>query len=103
MLLEHGLGKQPLRSDSLTDRDIDKFYQLKLLGNDNPFALLRTLHRNNIIYLGMRASKEHRDLRWGDVTCARDDKMSLRYLEYHRKGRAESVNNRIAANCQVGS
>jgi hypothetical protein len=80
-LRKSGLGNLPKAASPLTDTDINKFYDLQLLGNSNPEALLRTLHRNNMTYFGMRASQEHRNLCWGDVVLGMDPDSGLRYLE----------------------
>lgn len=72
----------PHAAETLTDQDIDTFYTQSLLGSSNPDALLRTLHRNNMTFFGMRATTEHRNLRWGDIALNRDSGSGLRFLEY---------------------
>ena len=41
-LRKEGKGNLPQTSDEFVDEDIDKFYTLNLLGNDNLDSLLRT-------------------------------------------------------------
>ena len=79
---KEGKGNLPHASDSLTDKDIDIFYEKSLLGTNNPDALLRTLHRNNMTFFGMRSANEHRNLRWGDVKLNEDASSGLKYLEF---------------------
>jgi hypothetical protein len=80
-LRKSGLGNLPRASAPLTDADITKFYEMGLLGNGNPDSLLRSLHRNNMTFFGMRANLEHRNLCWGDVVLEVDPDSGLRYLE----------------------
>jgi hypothetical protein len=55
---------------------------MKLLGNETPESLLRTLHRNNMTYFGLRANTEHRNMCWGDVVTGLDGSCGLQFLEY---------------------
>jgi len=82
LLRKEGKGSLPQASDPFLDEDIETFYQKGLLGNDNPEALLRTLHRNNMTFFGLRANQEHRNLCWGDVRLAYDSSCGRQYLEY---------------------
>ena len=75
-----GRGNRPKASDGFSDDDIDLFYEKGLLGESNPDTLLQTLHRNNMVYFGIRANTENRNLCWGDVELDADEK--VRYLIY---------------------
>ena len=79
---KEGKGNLPKAADAFVDEDIEKFYEQNLLGNDNPEAMLRTLHRNNMTFFGLRANQEHRDLCWGDVSLGFDAACNLNFLEY---------------------
>lgn len=81
-MAKQGGGNLPEASESVNDDDINRLYELKLLGNDSPHALLRTLHRNNMMFFGLRANTEHRNLCWGDIQMGFDASLSLEYLEY---------------------
>ena len=67
--------------DSLTEKDIDIFYEKGLLGCGSAESLLRTLHRNNMTFFGMHANQEHRNLCWGDIVLRTDPETNLKYLE----------------------
>ena len=81
-LRKEGKGTLPKASDAFTDEDISECYRRALLGNGSPEALLRTLHRNNMQYFGLRANQEHRDLCWGDIVEGFDATSNLAFLEY---------------------
>ena len=79
-LKKDGKGNRPKAADTLEDRDINLYYEKGLLGNHAPYPLLRTLHKNHMIFFGMRANAEHRSLRWGDVVLGVDEER--KYIEY---------------------
>ena len=81
-LRKEGKGSLPQASAPFTDEDIDQFYKHNLLGNSNPMSLLRTLHRNNMSYFGLRANQEHRDSCFGDIVLGHDAESGLKFLEY---------------------
>ena len=77
-----GKGNRPQRSDTLTDTDITAMYESGVLGRESPDALLHTLWRDNMLFMGMRANTEHQQLRWGDIVLKQDpDSNNLEYLE----------------------
>ena len=81
-LRKEGKGNLPNASDALQDDDIDAMYEKKLLGMHNPDTLLRTLHRNNMTFFGIRANTENHHLRWGDIQLSQDTHAGLQFLEY---------------------
>lgn len=92
-LRKDGKGNLPNAANAFTDEDIDIFYTKELLGNCNPNSLLRTMHRNLMMFFGLRANQEHRDLCWGDVVLGVDD--GHEYIEYRTE---RSTKTRTGAN-----
>ena len=57
-------------------------YESGVLGRERPDALLHTLWRDNMLFMGKRANTEHQQLRWGDIVLKQDpDSNNLEYLE----------------------
>ncbi len=75
-----GKGNSPHATDTFLDSDINIFYQMDLLGTKSTLSLLRSLHRNNMMYFGLRANREHHSLCWGDIILKESE--SGKYLEY---------------------
>jgi hypothetical protein len=92
-LRKDGKGNLPNAAHAFTDEDIDLFFKKELLGNSNPDSLLRTMHRNLMMFFGLRANQEHRDLCWGDVVLGVDD--GLEFIEYRTE---RSTKTRTGAN-----
>jgi len=55
-------------------------YESGVFGRSNPEALLHTVWRDNMLFLGMRATKEHHSLCWGDIVLKMDPDSN--YAEY---------------------
>ncbi|XP_056002380.1 uncharacterized protein LOC125661399 isoform X2 [Ostrea edulis] len=84
-LVENGKGNFNQRSHTLTATDVDKLFESGQLGNRNPACLLRTMWFINTVYLGIKGSKEHHQLKWGDIKLCCDKKDNLEFLEYRRR------------------
>lgn len=63
-LKKQGKGNRPSKVDAITDEEINILYEMKILGNETPEALLYTLWLNNSIHFGLTGVTEHYNLRW---------------------------------------
>lgn len=80
-----GLGNKSNASDELTDADIDKLYENKLLGVHAPLPLVNLLHLTFSLHFGMIGGKEQKDLKLGDISIGKDS-TGHEFL-YHKKER----------------
>ena len=88
-----GKGNRPERSDTLTDTDIAAMYASGALGRESPDALLHTLWRDNVVFLGIENNTEHYKLRWGDIVLKQDpDSNNLEYLEMNAERGTKTTN-----------
>ena len=65
-LKSQGKGNLCQKADPITDVEIDKLWECKLLGTHNPESILNSLWLFNTIYFGLRGSDEHRSMSRGD-------------------------------------
>ena len=84
-----------MKSDVLTDIDINKLYDTNQLGTATPTSVINTVWYINPLHFGVRGgSEEHRQICWGDIQLKRDLEMNRDYLEYHeRKTKIRSGEN----------
>ncbi len=81
-LTAKGTGSNTRKAEALTDKEIEKLWQTKQLGDFNPGVLIRTVLFLNGINFGMRGGQEHRNLRYNppQITLHKDGKVP--YLKY---------------------
>ena len=80
--------------DALTDTDVAAMYTSGVLGRESPDALLRTLWRDNVVFMGMKTNPEHHKLKWGDIVLKQDpDLNDFEYLELNTE-RGTKMRNR---------
>lgn len=68
-----GKGNKPRASDPISDQDLQKMYEAKTLGADNPTALLHSMWLICTMHFGMRTGKETHNLQWGYISLQVDD------------------------------
>jgi hypothetical protein len=83
-LKKQGKGNRPNASQALSDEDINLLYARRQLGSHSPRAIINSLWLNNTLYFGMRGVNEHRNIKWGDITC-KSDNAGLEYLEFNER------------------
>ena len=83
-LKSQGKGNLCQKADPITDVEIDKLWECKLLGTHNPESILNSLWLFNTIYFGLRGSDEHRSMSWGDISL-QSDTVGLEYLTFNER------------------
>lgn len=83
-LKREGKGNLEKRADAVSDKDIDKLYDVGQLGSHNPDSLLRTVWFLNTVHFGMRGVTEHRDMCWGDIKLCKDSENN-EYIEFRER------------------
>ena len=68
---------------SLTLEEMNILFEKDQLGMESPESLLNLIWWNNCVHFGMRGGKEHRDMKWGDVTLVETPTKS--YLVYQER------------------
>lgn len=97
-LKSQGKGAKPLKSDFLSDQEINKLYESNQLGIETPTSVINTLWYLNTLYFGIRGgSEEHRQICWGDIQLKHDYVANLDYLERTTKTRTgeDLTNTRV--------
>ncbi|CAC5425268.1 unnamed protein product [Mytilus coruscus] len=64
VLKQKGKGNKLLRSQPITDDEINILYERNVLGDSCPDSLLRTIWLNNCVHFGLRGVQEHYTLRF---------------------------------------
>jgi len=59
-----GIGSQQKQAETLTQEDVEIFWEKKLLGDATPQSLLDTIVFFNGFYFALRSGQEHRQLRY---------------------------------------
>ena len=78
-----GLGSKTRKAEPVTMDEEETLWQLGLLGNSTPQALVDTILVMNGIYFALRSGKEHRQLRSVPCQITVHERPSARpYLEY---------------------
>lgn len=72
-LKRDGKGNMPNKSESLTDSDVELFWEKGQLGMSTPDSILQTLWFFNTVHFGLRSVQEHRDMFWGDIALHCDE------------------------------
>ena len=82
-LRQLSLGNRPNASEDVNSEDEDELYDSGTFGQNNPDSLITTMWYMNTVYVGLRGSHEHRQLKWGDVKLENDQNevQSLTYNE----------------------
>ena len=88
-LKKQGKGNKPCKSDHLLPTEVEKMWQTGALGTQNPQSLQYTLWWYLMTEAGMRASREHLSLCWGDVKLktTTDGKRYIEHMERQTKMR----------------
>lgn len=63
-----GKGNLPNKAEYLSDEDMERFWQLGLLGGHAPKPLLHTIFVMFVMGFGYRPNHGSHQLKWGDVT-----------------------------------
>jgi hypothetical protein len=94
-LFQKGKGNFDQRSHTLTDADVNQLFQTGQLGYKDPETLLRTMWFFNTVYFGIKSSKEHHQLKWGDITLCFDERDNVEFLEYRSQQNVVSEHVRV--------
>ncbi|XP_070547977.1 uncharacterized protein KIAA1958-like [Ptychodera flava] len=78
-----GKGNLPKKSQAITEDHEKALVEAGQLGIHSPNAVLNTIWLNNTKLFGLRGSDEHRQMKWGDVSVARDE--NGEYLVYNER------------------
>ncbi|KAL5021115.1 hypothetical protein ScPMuIL_000270 [Solemya velum] len=98
MLVQQGKGN-PNRTAPITANDVNILYAKGQLGYESADALLNTLWFSNTVHFGIKSTKDHHSLKWGDIIYGQleDGNDFIEYIGNSSKYRGTSAPLRVYA------